>query len=95
MVIWERRERLPDDDTPSQEADAIPIDHDYALAPDPIVVNLALEANASLREEILQLRKLLEITMKAAVWYPMFCWLRQGHLLFHKVRFQGTDMDIN
>lgn len=49
LGIWERKERPPaeddmEDDTLGQEADIVPEDHGYASAPDPTVVNLALEA---------------------------------------------------
>ena len=59
--VWERRERPPqvleDDSDAVCEKAYIPMDHDYASAPDPAVVDLALDDNMSLRDEILKLRE--------------------------------------
>lgn len=54
--VWERREQPMEYETPVQEADALPGDHDFALSPDPAAVNLVLEENLLLREEVLQLK---------------------------------------
>ena len=64
--VWERSEQpAAEGDTPNEEAIAIPGDHDYASAPNPTVIDLALEENTTLREEILQLRMQIEkLTMK-------------------------------
>lgn len=51
------KERPAEYDTPGKEANTILKDHDYASAPDPTVVDLALDENVSLGEEILELRK--------------------------------------
>ncbi|KAK9973148.1 hypothetical protein ABG768_023892 [Culter alburnus] len=60
LGVWERRERPPpDDDTAGEEADML-VDHDYASAPDPAVVDLAFDDNMSLREEILKLKEQVE-----------------------------------
>ncbi|XP_042260975.1 uncharacterized protein LOC121892169 [Thunnus maccoyii] len=77
---WERSERPAVQDTSGKKVDKIPPDHDYAAAPDPAVVDLALDENTSLREEILQLRKQIErLTTKQR---------------FGIHRFAGSDRDI-
>ena len=58
--LWERRQRLPPEDdreanAPDHVAEDVSMDHDYVSAPDPAVVDLVLEENASLQEEIRQL----------------------------------------
>ncbi|XP_023813355.1 uncharacterized protein LOC111947752 isoform X2 [Oryzias latipes] len=61
--VWERRERPPpmtEDDGDAGEKADIPMDHDYASASDPAVVDLALDDNMSLRDEILKLREHVE-----------------------------------
>ena len=65
---------------PNEEAKAIHSDHDYASAPDPAVVNLALEEHRSLGEEILQLRTQIEKLM-----------MKQQFGIHH---FAGSDRDI-
>ncbi len=61
--VWERRERPPppvlEDDT-AVDNDEVCMDHDYASAPDPAAVDLALDDNMSLREEIRRLREQVE-----------------------------------
>ena len=80
--VWKRRERpAADDDTPNEEAIAIPGDHDYISAPDPAVVDLALEENTSLREEILKLRTQIKKLM-----------MKQR---FGIHRFAGSDSDFH
>lgn len=51
--------RAEDDGDAGEKAD-IPMDHDYASASDPAVVDLALDDNMSLRDEILKLREHVE-----------------------------------
>ncbi|XP_038571128.1 uncharacterized protein LOC119900345 isoform X1 [Micropterus salmoides] len=68
-MVWERKRSHPP-----------LLDHDYASAPDPAVVDLALDENMSLREEILQLRKQIEEQT-----------LNQR---FGLHRFAGSDKDI-
>ena len=55
---YERREWLAVD-AACEEADIL-MDHDCASAPDPAVVDLALDDNMCLREEILKLREQVE-----------------------------------
>ncbi len=61
--VWERRERpqpqVLEDDT-VVDYDEVCMDHDYASAPDPAAVDLALDDNMSLREEIHRLREQVE-----------------------------------
>ncbi|XP_042618956.1 uncharacterized protein LOC109078173 [Cyprinus carpio] len=81
--VWERRERPPpmtEDDGDAGEKADIPMDHDYASASDPAVVDLALDDNMSLRDEILKLREHVEkLTMNQR---------------FGIHRFAATDKDI-
>ena len=63
--VWERRQSLLSEDdseanAPDNVAEDVSMDHDYVSAPDPVVVDLVLEENASLREEIRQLRGQVE-----------------------------------
>lgn len=48
LAVVERR-GLMEEDTPVQEADPLPADNDYAMAPDPAVVDLVLEENRERR----------------------------------------------
>uniref|UniRef100_A0A8C6MHG4 THAP domain-containing protein 1 n=1 Tax=Nothobranchius furzeri TaxID=105023 RepID=A0A8C6MHG4_NOTFU len=66
--LWERKERPAQEDdredTPD-DAPEVPMQHDYASAPDPAIVDLVLEENTSLRDENRLLRQQLErLTLK-------------------------------
>uniref|UniRef100_A0A8C1FYP4 THAP-type domain-containing protein n=1 Tax=Cyprinus carpio carpio TaxID=630221 RepID=A0A8C1FYP4_CYPCA len=85
--VWERRERPPpmtEDDGDAGEKADIPMDHDYASASDPAVVDLALDDNMSLRDEILKLREHVEkLTMNQHI--RLFC---------SNVTFATTDIVV-
>ncbi|XP_060917346.1 uncharacterized protein ftr97 isoform X2 [Labrus mixtus] len=79
--VCERRERpVEEQDTSCEEAAGITHDHDYAAAPDPALVDLALDENKALRSEIDQLRKQVQTLH-----------LKQR---FGIHRFAGSDGDI-
>ena len=85
--VWERRQRPPPEDERDDNGNApghvtgdVSMEHDYASDPDPAVVDLVLEENASPREEIRLLRGQVESLT-----------LRQR---FGIHRFQASDKDI-
>uniref|UniRef100_A0A3B3HWH9 THAP-type domain-containing protein n=1 Tax=Oryzias latipes TaxID=8090 RepID=A0A3B3HWH9_ORYLA len=84
----ERPPPMTEDDGDAGEKADIPMDHDYASASDPAVVDLALDDNMSLRDEILKLREHVEkLTMNQRFGIHRFAKHNANCFSFEQTRF--------